>query len=51
MTVKPAGCYIYGTYLEGARCNNDIHMIDVSIPMELYGSVSVTWLKLKEEVK
>ena len=34
---KPeTGCYIYGCYLEGARWNYDSHLLDDSLPKELY---------------
>lgn len=37
MKDKPeVGVYVYGCYLEGARWNNKSHMLDSSLPKELY---------------
>lgn len=40
ITEKPAdGCYIFGTYLEGARWNYNTHRLDHSLNRELYTDV------------
>lgn len=38
------GCYIYGLYLEGARWNFNTHLLDESIPKQLYTELPMIWL-------
>ncbi|CAG9840890.1 unnamed protein product, partial [Diabrotica balteata] len=42
------GCSIYGLYLEGARWNANIDILDESNPKELYTEMPVVWLKPEE---
>ena len=40
ITEKPeSGVYCYGMFLEGARWNYDLHILDESLPKELYTDV------------
>ncbi len=38
------GCYIYGMYLEGARWDNNLHILNHSKPKELYTDLPLMWL-------
>lgn len=42
------GCYIYGMYIEGARWNHNTHLIDDSIPKQLYTELPMVWLLPKQ---
>jgi dynein heavy chain len=43
------GCYIYGMYIEGARWDNEKHMLGGSKPKELYTDIPLIWLIPKKE--
>jgi len=44
ITEKPEdGAFCYGMYLEGARWNDTIHLLDDSKPKQLYTEVPVVW--------
>ncbi len=42
------GCYVYGMLLEGARWNYDTHILDDSLPKELYTDVPLIWFMPKD---
>ncbi|CAG9772694.1 unnamed protein product [Ceutorhynchus assimilis] len=42
------GCCIWGLFLEGARWNADLAILDESIPKELYTEMPVIWLVPEE---
>nr|CAD7394770.1 unnamed protein product [Timema cristinae] len=51
-TTRPEdGCYIYGLFLEGARWDENIHMLAESRKKELYTALPVVWLIPKENRK
>jgi dynein heavy chain len=40
ITEKPEeGCYVHGLFLEGARWNYKKHMLDTSLPKELFSDL------------
>lgn len=44
ITEKPDdGAYVYGMFMEGARWNNQTHIVDDSIPKQLYTEMPVIW--------
>ena len=46
LTQKPEdGCYIYGFYIEGARWNSEIRLLDESLPKVLLPSMPHVWFK------
>jgi len=45
------GCYVYGMLLEGARWNYDAHILDDSLPKELYTDVPLIWFLPKDASK
>eukprot|EP01022_Parablepharisma_sp_SALTPOND_P028499 TRINITY_DN71064_c2_g1_i1.p1 TRINITY_DN71064_c2_g1~~TRINITY_DN71064_c2_g1_i1.p1 ORF type:complete len:4083 (+),score=665.19 TRINITY_DN71064_c2_g1_i1:2435-14683(+) len=45
------GCYVYGMLLEGARWNYDTHLLDDSLPKELYTDVPLIWFLPKDASK
>jgi dynein heavy chain len=46
LTQKPEdGCYIYGFYIEGARWNSEIKLLDESLPKVLLPSMPHVWFK------
>lgn len=50
ITQKPeVGVYVYGLYMEGARWNYNSHMLDESVPKELFINFPVIHLKPKFE--
>jgi dynein heavy chain len=38
------GCYIYGMFIEGARWDNEKHVLGDSRPKELYTDIPLIWL-------
>ena len=47
------GCYIYGFYIEGARWNSDIRLLDESLPKILLPTMPHVWFRpaQKDEYK
>jgi dynein heavy chain len=46
LSQKPEdGCYIYGFYIEGARWNSEIKLLDESLPKVLLPSIPHVWFK------
>ena len=45
------GCYVYGMLLEGARWNYEEHILDESLPKELYTDVPLIWFLPKDSSK
>ena len=39
------GCYVHGLFLEGARWNQDTHILDESRPKELFTEMPILWLQ------
>ena len=45
------GCYVYGMLLEGARWNYKDHILDDSLPKELYTDIPLIWFMPKDASK
>lgn len=45
------GCYVYGMYLEGARWNQNTHLLDDSRPKQLYTELPMIWFLPKQNRK
>eukprot|EP01063_Lacrimia_lanifica_P030854 TRINITY_DN4987_c0_g4_i2.p1 TRINITY_DN4987_c0_g4~~TRINITY_DN4987_c0_g4_i2.p1 ORF type:complete len:4157 (+),score=1788.38 TRINITY_DN4987_c0_g4_i2:76-12546(+) len=45
----PSGCYVYGTFIEGARWNAEEDCVDESHPKTLFEAMPVFWMECLED--
>ncbi|KAJ9446655.1 Dynein-1-beta heavy chain [Diplonema papillatum] len=44
------GCYVYGTFIEGARWNSEEKTIDESLPKALFEKMPVFWMRCESDL-